>query len=60
MRLPEFDKAFEVRTDASEKVIEGVLVQEEHPIAFEGRKLHEAELRYSTHEKEMLTVVYCL
>ena len=27
-----------------------------HPIAFDGRKLHEIELRYLTHEKELLSI----
>ena len=27
-----------------------------HPIAFDGRKLHEAELRYPTHEKELMAI----
>ena len=27
-----------------------------HPIAFDGRKLQGAELRYPTHEKELLTI----
>jgi len=60
LRLPEFDKPFEVHTDASDKAIGGVLVQDGHPIAFEGRKLHGAESRYLIHEKEMLAVVHCL
>ncbi|KAJ8899074.1 hypothetical protein K2173_010227 [Erythroxylum novogranatense] len=47
-------------TDASDKAIGGVLVQEGHPVAFESRKLNGAEQRYSTHEKEMLVVVHCL
>ena len=29
-------------------------------MAFESRKLNNAEQRYSTHEKEMTTVVHCL
>ncbi|KAK3006498.1 hypothetical protein RJ639_017037 [Escallonia herrerae] len=49
-----------VRTDASDFALEGVLMQECHPVAYESRKLNEAERRYTTHEKEFLAVVHCL
>ena len=58
--MPDFELPFEVHTDASDKAIGGVLVQEGHPVAFESRKLNVAEQRYSTHEKEMVAVVHCL
>ena len=58
--LPDFQKPFEVHTDASDRAIGGVLVQEGHPLAFESRKLKDAEQRYSTHEKEMVAVIHCL
>jgi hypothetical protein len=58
--LPDFEKPFEVHTDASDMAIDGVLVQEGHPIAFESRKLNDGEQNYSTHEKEMTPVVHCL
>ena len=54
-----FDKPFEVHTNAYEKEIGGVLVQERHPTTFDGSKLHAAELKYSIFEKEMLVVVHC-
>jgi len=60
LRLLEFEKPFEMHTDMSDKAIGAMLVQEGHPIAFEGRKLHRDKLRYLTHEKEMLAVVHCL
>ena len=54
------DLPFEVQTDVSTRALGGVLVQERHPIAFESRKLNEAEQRYSTHKKEMIAVIHCL
>ena len=53
-------KPFVVETDASEFVLEGVLLQGGHPITYESRKLNEAERRYAAYEKEMLAVVNCL
>jgi len=60
LKLLDFERPFEVHTDASDRAIGGVLVQEGHPVAFESCKLNEAEQRYSTHENEMTTVVHCL
>ncbi|KAH0693436.1 hypothetical protein KY285_020533 [Solanum tuberosum] len=60
LALPDFTKAFEIHTDASDFAIGGVLMQEGYPIAFESRKLNDVETRYSAHEREMTTVVHCL
>ncbi|KAK3043199.1 hypothetical protein RJ639_001632 [Escallonia herrerae] len=49
-----------VDTDASDFALEGVLMQECHPVAYESRKLNEAERRYTTYEKELLEAVHCL
>ncbi|KAL6338089.1 hypothetical protein AAG906_010657 [Vitis piasezkii] len=38
----------------------GVLVQARHHVAFESRKLDETEQQYSSHEKEMIVVIYFL
>ena len=41
--LPDFEKPFKVHTNASDKVIGGVLVQKWYPIAFESQKLNDVE-----------------
>ena len=60
LKLPDFSMPYEVHTDASDFAIGGVLMQEGHPIAFESRKLKDAERRYTVQEKEMTAVVHCL
>ncbi|KAK4380946.1 Retrovirus-related Pol polyprotein from transposon gypsy [Sesamum angolense] len=60
LKLPQFDKPFEVQVDASNWAVGGMLVQDKHPVAFESRKLKDAELQYRTHEKKMTVVIHCL
>ena len=60
LRLPEFEKDFEVQTDASNFSIGGVLMQEGHLIAYESHNLQDRERRYPVHEKEMMAIVHCL
>ena len=51
---------FEVHTDSLDRTVGGVLVQDEHLVAFESRKLDATKQRYNTHEKEMTAVFHCL
>jgi hypothetical protein len=60
LKLPDFDKDFEIHSDASDFAIRGVLVQDGRPMAFESKKLSETEQRWPTHEKEMWVVIHCL
>ena len=60
LRLLDFEKDFEVQTDALDFAIGGVLMQEGHSVAYESRKLEDRERRYPVHEKEMTAVVHCL
>jgi hypothetical protein len=60
LKLPDFDKEFQIHSDASNFAIGGVLVQEGKPMAFESKKLSETERRWPTHKKEMWAVIHCL
>lgn len=60
LALPDFTKEFEVQTDASEYALGGVLLQDNHPVAYESRKLKPAERNYPAHDKEMVAVIHCL
>ncbi|KAL6349642.1 hypothetical protein AAG906_041048 [Vitis piasezkii] len=46
LALPDHTKVFEVHTDASDFAIEGVLMQDRHPIAFENHKLNDTERHF--------------
>jgi hypothetical protein len=58
---PDETKSYTIETDSSDFANGMALLQEGedgklHPVAFDGRKLHGAELRYATHEKELLAI----
>ena len=62
LRLPDPEKPFVLRTDASDYGIGAVLMQEHEgklfPICYASKKLSDTELNYSTIEKECLAVVW--
>src|SRR5205809_7494447 len=53
---------FEVITDASEdaKAIGAVLVQNDHLVAYESKKLNVHQLNYPVHDKEMCAIMHAL
>lgn len=57
---PNFDKDFELTTDASDYAIGAVLSQGNKPIQFLSRTLIKAEENYATNEKEMLAIIWAL
>lgn len=60
LKLPDFEKAFEVIVDACGQGVGGILRQEGHPIAYESRQLRVHEKNYPTHDLELLAVVHAL
>ena len=61
LKQPDETKSYIIETDSSDFGNGMILLQEGddgrlHPVAFEGRKLKGAELRYPTHEKELLAI----
>ena len=64
LKLPNVDKPFVVRTDASDTGLGAMLLQEHNgklfPIAFASMKLNPAQKRYSVVERECLAIVWGL
>jgi hypothetical protein len=53
LKLPNFDKGFDIHYNAFDFAISKVLVQDGTLVVFESKKLNEMERRWPTHEKEM-------
>lgn len=60
MRLPVPRRQFTVATDASDFDIGPVLRQDDGEVKYASRVLTTAKLKYSTIEKECLTIVWAL
>ena len=60
LAYPDYDKVFEVYTDASSTQLGSVITQSNRPLAFFSRKLSETQQRYSVTEIELLAIVETL
>ena len=60
LTYPDFNKPFEIHTDASKLQLGACISQDGKPIAFYSRKLNPAQTRYTTTERELLSIVETL
>lgn len=60
LTTPYFSKPFVIECDAPSLRIGVVLMQDEHPIEFERRKLNKIECLKSTYNKEILSILCAL
>jgi hypothetical protein len=57
LTYPDFSKPFEIHTDASKVQLGACISQGGRPIAFYFRKLKPAQAKYTTTERELLSIV---
>ena len=60
LAYPDFNEEFVIHTDASDYQLGAVISQKGRPIAFYSRKLRPEQTRYTTTEKELLSIVETL
>lgn len=60
LKFPDFDKSFELTTDASNYAIGAVLSQDKQPVCYASRTLNDHERNYSTTDKEFLAIIWAV
>ena len=60
LAYPDSSEEFEIHTDVSKLQLGGIISQKGRPIAFYSRKLNQSQTRYTTTERELLSIVETL
>ena len=60
LSYPNFNEEFAIHADASKTQLGGIISQKGKPVAFYSRKLNDAQTRYTTTERELLSIVETL
>ena len=60
LAYPDFNKPFEIYTDASKYQLGAVVSQNGKPIAYYLHKLNKSQLNYTTTKRELLAIVETL
>ena len=60
LALPDFSQSLVLECDASGEGIGAILMQNNHPIAFERRKVKDYECHYSIYDKDILSIFHAL
>ena len=57
LTIPNFEKTFIIKSDASRKGVGAILMQEGKPLAFMSKALSERAQRKSVYERELMAIV---
>jgi hypothetical protein len=60
LNIADPDEDFVMCTDACKEGLDGVLMQKDHLVCYESRKLKEHERNYTTHDLELATIIHAL